>query len=245
MSIKPWDVWIGFDPRDGAAFSVARASLRRFHSHVPVSGLVLSTLRNRGLYLRETEWRLGKLWDTISGAYMSTEFAISRFLVPELVRRATRGNGSYGWALFMDSDVLIRGSLTPLFAGLDDEKAVYCVKHDYKPALDIKMDGQVQTPYPRKNWSSVMAFNVDHPANKALDVALVNELPGRDLHRFCWLEDEQIGALDPKYNYLVGESKIEGDPQIVHFTNGTPDLAAFRDCEYADEWFMELERWAA
>jgi hypothetical protein len=28
------------------------------------------------------------------------------------------------------------------------------------------MDGQAQTRYARKNWSSVMVFNCDHPANE-------------------------------------------------------------------------------
>jgi lipopolysaccharide biosynthesis glycosyltransferase len=176
---------------------------------------------------------------------MSTEFAISRFLVPELAKRANQCK-PYGWALFMDCDVLVRGSLSPLFAQLDDEKAVYCVKHNYTPALDIKMDGQSQTVYPRKNWSSVMAINVDHPANNALTVEMVNGLPGRDLHAFCWLDDDQIGELGPEWNWLVGETQAKVDPKIVHFTQGYPGLsAAFENVEYADEWFTELERWAA
>ena len=30
------------------------------------------------------------------------------------------------------------------------------------------MDGVVQTSYPRKNWSSLMLFNCDHPSVKKL-----------------------------------------------------------------------------
>ncbi len=245
MTFKPWQVYIGFDTREAAAFSVARSSLRRWHQHVPISGLVLSDLRNRGLYTRPTEKRLGRLWDVISNNYMSTEFAISRFLVPELVKRASRSK-PYGWALFMDSDVLIRGSLAPLIGSLKDNKALHCVKHDYKPALDIKMDGQQQAAYPRKNWSSVMAINVDHPANDVLDIEMVNALRGLELHQFCWLDEKDIGGLSPKYNYLVGETQAKVSPTIVHFTNGYPGLSpAFENVEYADEWFGELERWAA
>lgn len=237
--------WIGFDPREAAAFAVARASIRRFDRAIPIGGVVLSDLQKAQLYNRPTEYRLGRAWDTISGAPMSTEFAISRFLVPELTRRyLPKPNG---WALFMDCDVLVRANLVGLRAQLDDSKALYCVHHEHNPETTIKMDGQAQTQYVRKNWSSVMAFNVDHPANKALTVEMVNSLPGRDLHRFCWLDDKDIGELGPEWNYLVGHTTLpEGvEPKIVHFTEGGPWLRQFYDVEYADEWLNQIERWAA
>ena len=120
-----------------------------------------------------------------------------------------------------------------------------CVKHDHRPSFNVKMDGQEQTSYPRKNWSSVMAFNVDHPANDALTADLVNALPGRDLHRFCWLADDEIGALPPEWNHLVGHSDDVRDPKIVHFTDGGPWFEAFRNVPYADEWFAVLDRMVA
>jgi len=99
------------------------------------------------------------------------------------------------------------------------------------------MDGMVQTSYSRKNWSSVMLFNCSHPSNKNLTVDLVNTVPGRDLHRFCWLKDNEIGELPLEWNYLVGYSKLNGSkPALVHFTHGLPDLAGYEDQEYADEW---------
>lgn len=244
MTHRPVEIWIGFDPREATAFFVARESIRRFDRLTPVNGIVLSNLRARGLYNRPTTRKLGKLWDEISGAYMSTEFAISRFLAPTLQKMANKKR-PYGWALFMDCDVMVRGNLAPLIASLDNSKALYCVKHDYKPALDIKMDGQQQYQYARKNWSSVMAINCDHDANKALNVDMVNTMPGRDLHRFCWLDDSEIGELGPEWNYLVGETQAECDPQIVHWTNGGPWFSAFENAPYADEWFQHLERIAA
>jgi hypothetical protein len=39
-------------------------------------------LRALGLYRRRHERRDGRLWDTLSAAPMSTEFALTRFLVP-------------------------------------------------------------------------------------------------------------------------------------------------------------------
>src|ERR1700754_536045 len=99
MTIKPMSVWIGFDPRETAAFMVARESVRQFDRSIPVSAVRLRHLQEERLYTRPTTRRLGKLWDEISGAHMATEFAITRFLVPELVRR--QSDAVHGWALFL------------------------------------------------------------------------------------------------------------------------------------------------
>jgi hypothetical protein len=247
MSTMHWRVWLGFDPspHETTAFAVARESIRYYAPCATIHGLVLSDLQNRGLYYRETTRRLGKLWDTISNAPMSTEFAISRFLIPEIARRLKSSRYRQGWAIYLDCDVLVRTNLTHMINLLDGSKALYCVKHNHVPSTDIKMDGQLQTTYPRKNWSSVMAINLDHPANKRLTVEMVNTFPGRDLHRFCWLDDEEIGELSPVWNYLVGHTQTSDEPKIVHFTDGIPSLNAYRNVEYADEWFHVLDRWAA
>ena len=244
MTGKPLSVWIGFDPREAAAYAVARESIRRFDRHIPINGVILSDLQANGMYCRPTDRKLGKLWDRISEAPMATEFAISRFLVPEIIRRRTNGWHVGGWAVFMDCDVLVRANLEELRALLDDEKALFCVKHNHVPISDTKMDGQEQSRYPRKNWSSVMAINVDHPSNKVLTVEMVNTVPGRDLHRFFWLEDNEIGELPPGWNYLVGHTEGVESPKIVHFTDGGPWFGAFHDVPFADEWRVELERWA-
>lgn len=238
--MKKQSAWIGFDPREAAAFAVAYWSLkRRLTSPLRINGLLLNRLREQGLYTRPTERREGQLWDLISDAPMSTEFACSRFLVPHLAES--------GWALFTDCDMLFRANPNVLFDEIADPKyAVMCVKHHHEPASLTKMDNQAQTRYARKNWSSVMLFNCDHEANKQLTPELVNQLPGRDLHRFCWLEDDEIGELGPEWNYLVGHTKLpEGvEPKIVHHTNGVPFMPGYEETEYADEWWRELALWA-
>lgn len=229
------NVFIGYDPRDFAGFCVARYTMRRYDRYVPIKGLVLDELRARGLYYRPTEVRTNsdghrQLWDRISDAPMSTEFSISRFLVPHLARQ--------GWALFTDADVMAMSNPMRVFDLIDPSKAVMCVQHEHRPPEKTKMDGQMQTRYDRKNWSSVVLFNCDHPANKQLTVEMVNSLPGRDLHRFCWLDDSEIGELPQEYNYLVGYTHMNGgrQPVLVHFTNGLPDMAGYEQQEYADEW---------
>ncbi len=237
MVVKP-SIWIGWEPREANAYAVARASIeKRLITPIPVRGVVLDSMRAKGLYWRPTSRRDGRLWDEISEAPMATEFAISRFLVPHLA-------GS-GWALFMDCDMLVRIDLKHLFDLADPRKAVMVVKHHHEPPEGEKMDGQAQTRYARKNWSSVCLFNCDHPANRALTVDLINTVPGRDLHRFCWLDDDLIGELPPAWNYLVGHTKGVDDPKIVHFTDGVPSMAGYEHCEFAAEWRGELMRWAA
>jgi hypothetical protein len=232
-------IWIGFDPREAAAFAVTRSSIKRFDHVTPIRGLVLDILRAKGLYYRPTEIREGRLWDVISEAPMATEFAISRFLVPVLQKS--------GFGLFMDCDMLARADLLPLFklAEQHKDKAVLCVHHDHRPIETTKMDGQVQTTYARKNWSSVMLFNCDHPSNNKLTVDLVNSVPGRDLHRFCWLNDDEIGEIGPEWNFLIGHTDPSVVPRIAHFTDGIPTMPGYEQCEFSDEWSAELRRWAS
>lgn len=236
-------MYVGWDPREQTAFSVATSSVQRHLSEfIPIHGLVLADLQAKGLYTRPIEHRPGPaghsiLWDVLSDAPMATEHACSRFLTPHLAKT--------GWALFMDGDMLARVDLAEVFEGLDPAKAVYCVQHQFEPAPGAKMDGQVQAPYARKNWSSMTIWNVDHPANRALTLDLINSAPGRDLHRFCWLDDADIGALDPAWNFLVGHSDPSIDPKLVHFTSGLPDMPGFENVPYAEEWRAERLRWAA
>ena len=239
-------IWIGFDSREAAAFAVAVHSIKtRLSRPIPISGLELSDLQAHGLYRRPTRAFVYEgqkhLIDDLSrredyDGRMSTEFAISRFLVPHLA-------GS-GWALFMDCDTLVRADLTKMFALRDPSKAVMCVKHNYTPFHSIKMDGQPQTRYSRKNWSSVMLFNVDHPSNKKLTLGMVNTVPGKELHAFSWLADDEIGDLPMEWNWLAGESEKVDNPLVVHHTLGSPCMVGYESAPFASEWRKELTDWA-
>lgn len=231
-------IWIGFDPREEKAFNVARASLlRRLSQPIPVKTLQLGDLRMRKMYQRPIEHRNGRIIDTLSvrGDYdgsISTEHALARFFVPFLALD--------GLALFMDGDMLVRTDIAAVFENLDPSKAVHVVKHEHCPNNTTKMDDQVQTSYPRKNWSSFMVWDCSHPTLQLLR-NMVNVAPGRDLHAFAWLIDRDIGELDPRWNHLVGWSKTV-DPHVVHFTEGTPDMEGYGSCEYADEWRAEIPK---
>lgn len=236
-------VWIGWDPREAAAFAVARETAKHYLTRpIPVYGLLLDDLIKKGLYKRPIELRPSAadkpvMWDVVSDAPMSTQHACARFFVPMLAET--------GWALFVDGDVMFRGNVARLFEQLDPAKAVYCVQHKHE-VVDtvVKMDGQIQTAYARKNWTSVMAFNCDHPANRSLTLDVLNNTPGRDLHRLFWLADCDIGELPQAWNYLVGYTDPEVSATIAHFTLGTPDMPGWENQKYADEWRMARDSWA-
>lgn len=228
-------IYIGFDQREIAAYLVAVHSIRRHLSRsIPIYGVELRSLTRQGLYQRTHIRKDGNLYDVISEHQMSTEFANSRFLVPYL-------SDMYDWALFADCDILARGDLVELFKLADYRYAVMCVKHNHVPKETTKMDGQVQSRYPKKNWSSVCLWNNRHPSNKKLTLRDINSRPGRELHDFFWLREDEIGELPLQYNWLVNSSpKLSTEPQIVHFTSGIPHIKGYEDCDYSSEWLQEL-----
>ena len=228
--MKPLKVYIGWDPNEVAAYEVAVHSLLR-HASVPVSvtPLRLERLAEAGLVFRPRFQRLdnGRLWDHLSQAYCATEFAVTRFLTPTLAQE--------GWTLFVDCDVVFTGDVADLFAHADDRYAVMCVKDDYRVDLGTKMVDQVQYPYERKNWSSVMLFNCDHPSVRALSCTKVGNMRGLDLHQFAWLRDDAIGELPPRWNWLVGAQPPRASG-IAHFTLGGPWLPGWVPREFDDLW---------
>lgn len=218
-------VFVGYDPREDIAYQVCKHSIEKRSPNAVVKPLIQKELREQGYYDRPID----KL--------ASTEFTFTRFLVPEL-------SNFNGWAMFMDCDMILQTDINELFAQADEKYALMCVKHDYTPKEGIKMDGQAQTVYPRKNWSSVMLFNCSHPSNQEINVELVNDpkITGKYLHRFSWLKDDEIGELSPEWNWLAGWYKEpdDGKPKLIHYTEGGPWFENMRDCEYDHVWKKEV-----
>lgn len=213
-------VFIGWDSREDIAYRVARESLLDHASiAVDVQPIRLDELVGRGVYTRDVD------------PLAATEFTYSRFFTPWLA-------GYEGWALFVDCDFLFFGDVAELLDYRDPARAVFCVHHDYTPKATVKMDGKVQTSYPRKNWSSCMLFNCAHPSTRRLTPDLVNAQTGAYLHRMQWAADDEIGALPETWNWLEGWSgkPATGRPRAVHYTNGGPWFANWQDVDYAGDW---------
>lgn len=226
-------VYVGWDPRDHEAFTVAVNSLLA-HTTIPVRiiPLIDRDLRKAGIYWRS--YRVdaeGQMWDDRDGKPFSTQFSFTRFAVPILEDYRN------DWVVFIDADVMFRRDIAELMGMIDRTKAINVVKHDHRPEERTKMDGVLQTAYDRKNWSSVMAINPSRC--RGLTKYVLNNQTGASLHGFCWVDDADIGALDAGWNWLDGYSDPNIDPGLVHFTLGTPDMG--RDSAFADEWMRYFE----
>lgn len=218
-------IFVGYDAVESVAWhTMVHSILSRSSSPVSIVPINLANLK--GIYRRPRDPK------------QSNEFSFSRFLVPYLC-------GYQGYAAFFDCDMMLRTDITQLFDEADQDpcKAVHVVKHDYEPKDDIKYLNTVQYKYPRKNWSSVVVWNCGHPANRKVTPDFVNTASPMELHRFTWLQDEEIGSLDVRWNWLVGEyANPPKNVHNVHWTVGGPYFDEFRDAEFAQEWFDERER---
>ena len=209
-------IFVGYDNNEKGAVSTLSHSLLK-HSTPPISITPIRLENIKDIFVRE---RL---------KIQSTEFAFSRFLVPYLCNYS-------GHAIFMDCDMLSRANIAELWRLRTTKYAVQCVQHDYTPTSTIKFMNQPQTPYPKKNWSSMMIFN--NAKCTALSPDYVNSATGLELHQFKWLESEDlIGNLGVEWNHLVGEYEYNDNAKLVHYTEGGPYFKNYKDCHYADEWF--------
>jgi lipopolysaccharide biosynthesis glycosyltransferase len=208
-------IFIGYDSKVKIAYHVlAESILKNSSTPVTISPINLSNLKN--IYTRKQD------------PLASTEFSFSRFLVPHLMNYN-------GWAIFMDSDMVMLSDITELWNLRNEKYAVQVCKHDYTPSSKNKFLGNNQTIYAKKNWSSLMLMNTSKC--KTLTPEYVNTRSGLELHQFKWLDENLIGNIPLEWNWLVGEYPYKKDVHNVHFTEGGPYFKDYKNTEYADEWF--------
>lgn len=215
---SPIPIYVGFDPREAAAYHVFTQSVIERASQ-PVQFIPLHR----------------PMLDGFDGQKDGTNaFIYSRFLVPYL-------NDYKGWAIFADGDMVVLDDIANLWAEREAhfDKAAVVVKHDYQTkhprkyiGTDIEADN---TSYPRKNWSSVILWNCGHYHNQILTPKFVEQSPGSLLHRFQWLKDDRVGELDQKWNALAVEQDISA-ASLVHYTLGIPGIPHYTNCDGADHW---------
>lgn len=233
------DVFIGYDERESIAYHVLADSIKR-HASIPVNVRPLIT-ENIPAFTRPRDPK------------QSTDFAFSRFMVPYL-------SDYKGVSVFMDCDMLMRADIAELMADVPERAAVSVCQHNYTPKTATKFLGAPQTPYPRKNWSSLMVF--DNAKCRKLTPYYVNRASGADLHQLKWLrggtipgmdivttyppdhsewvpereDDHLIGALPLTWNWLVGEYADNPDAKCWHWTIGGPWFPDYAETAHADEW---------
>ena len=212
------NIFIGYDSKEKVAFNTLSYSiLKRSTKHVAITPIYLNNIKDD--FVRER--------NNLS----STEFSFSRFIIPHLMNYR-------GWALFMDCDMLMKADIAELWRLRDDKYAVQVCKHDYIPKNEKKFLGQVQTVYPKKNWSSFMLMNCKKCTQ--LTPNYVNSATGLELHQFKWLESEDlIGELPLEWNWLAGEYDYKEDIKNVHYTEGGPYFKEYKGCDYTIDWFND------
>ena len=235
--MKPNFMFVGYDTREDSAFDVCEHSLYS-RATLPLTVIPLKQAELRELRLYDRPWRTndaGQMIDDRDGKPFSTQFTFTRFLTPIL----GRGLGLTGWVGFCDLDFLFLHDVSELFSLVESDKAIMCVKHKHRPQETVKMDGCAQTVYDRKNWSSLVLWNLQHPLTRLLTAEAVNHEPGSWLHGFRWIPDDQIGALPEEWNWLEGHSSRSIRPKAVHFTRGGPWFEEWQRVEFGELWLEE------
>ena len=165
----------------------------------------------------------------------SNDFVYSRFLTPHL-------QDFKGWAIFADGDMICQADIKELWDLKDESKALLVVKHDYQTKASQKYLGNINENYPRKNWSSVILWNCAHPKHRILTSEFIANQTGKYLHRFSWLDDDDIGELPPEWNWLAIEYPENKNAKLIHYTLGTPCFKDYKNTEMADIWHEAYKR---
>ena len=208
------NIFIGFDQKEAIAYHTFVQSLIE-NSTIPLS---ITPLAENNLDHYTEKHTDG-----------TNKFTYSRFLVPYLMNFK-------GWAIFADGDMVCLSDIKILKSYFDPNKAVTLVKHDYKTKHKTKYFGQKNEDYPRKNWSSVIIWNCEHPKNKILTPKFIGQKEGSFLHRFNWLKDEEIGDLPKSWNWLAMEYEEKRDLDLIHYTLGTPCFKEYSNKSLSQYW---------
>jgi len=211
-------IFIGYDPREKIAYHTLVQSIIE-NSSEPVSITPIAKKHLDNIYQRTRTVK------------ESTEFSLTRFLTPYL-------SSFEDWSIFMDCDMIVTSDIKQLWDLRDEQFSVMCVKHDYIPSSKRKFLDQIQTVYPKKNWSSVMLFN--NAKCTSLTPEVVQHEDGLFLHQFKWLESEDlIGEIPHTWNFLVGEEeKLDNGrlPDLIHYTLGGPYFEDYKGSDYEEIW---------
>ena len=205
---------VGFDQREAIAYHTFSQSVLE-KSSLPVLFLPLSINTLKGYKETHND--------------KSNDFVYSRFLTPYL-------HNFEGWAIFADGDMVCQSDIKELWDLRDETKALQVVMHDYKTKFNQKYLGNANENYPRKNWSSLILWNCSHPKHKVLTPDFISNQTGKYLHRFSWLDDEDIGELPIDWNWLAIEYPNNPKAKIIHYTLGTPCFKDYRNTEMAVTW---------
>jgi len=85
-------------------------------------------------------------------------------------------------------------------------------------------------------------WNCGHKKHKKLTPEFVANQTGKFLHRFSWLDDEDIGELPIEWNWLTIEYEDNTNAKIIHYTLGTPCFKNYKNTALSDIWYKYYHR---
>ena len=130
---KLLNIFIGYDPNEIVAYHTCVQSIID-NSKVPLKITPLKLSHFKNFYKRKKR------------KVDSTEFSISRFLVPYL-------SNYKGYSFYLDCDIIINSNLDDLIQQIHKTKTntdLWCVKHNYKPIEEKKFNNNKQYVYNKK-----------------------------------------------------------------------------------------------
>ena len=205
-------IFVGYESAYPEMFEVCKASILRFNPTHEVIPLITSELEEQGIYYRKEKG--------------NTEFAFTRFLVPQL-------SNYMGYSLFCDGDFLWRCDPQEITHFKKNNEEVMCVQHaDLMFDQYTKMHDKLNKPYKKKYWSSLMYFN--NKECTMLNEWYVNNAAAKHLHGFSWAS--KVGSLPAAYNALVNYYDFGNRAKGGHFTDGGPWMDIYDHDQYCKEW---------
>lgn len=194
IDTDPLKIFIGWDSKEPVAFSVLAHSIASRASR-PVSIIPLSL------------GSLGHIYTRSRGPTESTEFSLTRFLVPYL-------SGYRGHSIFMDCDMLCRADIGDvlLYVLMDPGKLVYCCQHNYTPKAfnsettahgltdEYDADGHAYLAHSEcGDCRAAAARGLHVPSRLKFNGAVQTDYPRKNWSSFMVFDNARCKALTPEY----------------------------------------------
>jgi lipopolysaccharide biosynthesis glycosyltransferase len=210
--MEPIRVFVGTEPNQYIAQEVLGDSIRK-HASQPVE--IHNTFQNIP--------RVG-----------GTHFGFVRLLVPSLC-------GYSGKAIYLDADMVVLADIAELWNSLSDDHTIALVK-DAEGVVDGK-------PPKKINHTSVMVMNCEKLRDWNPDTMFNHVVPNKselkpgEVHysefvTLKWFDQDQIQALDPRWNHL---NIVRPDTKLVHFTHVTTQPWRRPSHELTSTWLGYLK----
>ena len=123
----------------------------------------------------------------------------------------------------MDADMLLASDISELETLISEDIAVSVVR---------SLETYEQT--------SFMLMNCAHPSHRKLTPEFIQETDV-GLHALGWVEESEIGSLDPKWNQLIGYQEVDLTQGNIHYTMGVPAFPETSTSPGAQLWLKNAQ----